>query len=334
MVIISQVCKITQSAIHAVASLPILLFAIMDRMLTRYMHKGLTWVDLESPTRDEVLAIVAEFDLRPLVGEDMLMPSTRARTELHGHYMYVVLHFPVLRHAHKNREQEIDFVIGKNFLVTARYDTIDPLHKFAKVFETTSVLSDSAQEPHAGLVFFSMLKVLYRSIDHELDQIRHRLRFIEEHIFVGEEVSMVTNISKASRDLLNLRQIIEPHREILHSLETEGPQFFGADFAPFLHTLGNEYFRVHNHLMREIESLHELRETNNSLLSTKQNETMKIFTIMAFTTFPLTLIATIFGMGTKYTPIIGTPGDFWIVIGLMVLAVTAMFAFFRSRKWL
>ena len=298
------------------------------------MHKDLVWVDLESPTREEVLEVIGEFDIRPLVGEDMLVPSTRARTEFHGHYAYVVLHFPALRHAHKNREQEIDFIIGKNFMVTARYDAIDPLHKFAKVFETSSVLAGPNQAPHAGMIFFSMLKVLYRSTDHELDQIRVRLRFIEEHIFVGEEVEMVTSISKASRDLLNLRQIIEPHREILHNLESEGPQFFGADFTPFLHTLGNEYFRVHNHLMREIESLHELRETNNSLLSTKQNETMKIFTIMAFTTFPLTLIATIFSMDTKDTPIVGAPGDFWIVIGIMVLAVTGMFGFFRSRKWL
>jgi hypothetical protein len=57
--------------------------------------------------------------------------------------------------------------------------------------------------------------------------------------------------------------------------------------------MSNEYYRVHNHVMRNTESLHELRETNNSLLTTKQNETMRVLTGMALLTFPLTLFVTI-----------------------------------------
>jgi magnesium transporter len=85
--------------------------------------------------------------------------------------------------------------------------------------------------------------------------------------------------------------------------------------------------------MREMESLHELRETNNSLLTTKQNETMKVFTILAFVTLPLSLIASIFEMNTRYTPIIGLPFDFWIIIGGMAVMSIAMFSFFKFKKW-
>jgi magnesium transporter len=86
--------------------------------------------------------------------------------------------------------------------------------------------------------------------------------------------------------------------------------------------------------MRLTESLHELRETNNSLLTTKQNETMKRFTILAFVTLPLTLLATLFSMDTKETPVVGLPHDFWIIIGIMFLAAGAMFVFFKRKKWL
>ncbi|MDR3572142.1 MAG: CorA family divalent cation transporter [Candidatus Pacebacteria bacterium] len=303
-------------------------------MQSRYEHGGLVWIDLESPTRDEVVALAEEFRLEPLVAEELLIPSTKSRAEFYGDYAYVVLHFPALHHSHSAPEQEVDFVIGRQFLITTRYDVVDPLHKFSKVFEVNSLLDESNIGEHAGFMFFYMLRKLYRSIDHEVEYVKHDLHVIEEHIFSGHEVQMVTGISKTARDLLNLRQTIEPHRETLHSFDEGAAAFFGPDFAPYLRQLSNEYYRVHNHIMRHTEFLHELRETNNSLLTTKQNETMKRFTILAFTTFPLTLFAALFSMDTKYQPIIGLPYDWWIIVGGMVAAVFVMFWYFKRQEWL
>ena len=78
----------------------------------------------------------------------------------------------------------------------------------------------------------------------------------------------------------------------------------------------------------------ELRETNNSLLATKQNEIMKVITIMAFSTFPLALIADIFGMGAVATPLLGHPFDFWIILGFMGIVGLAFLAYFHRRGWL
>ncbi len=228
----------------------------------------------------------------------------------------------------------MDFVIGRQFLITTHYEAIDPIHNFAKVFEVNTALDTGGMGKHAGFIFFALLKRLYTGVEHELEFIRRDLVTIEEHIFSGDEVIMVEAISRCARGLLNLRQIIEPHREVLHTLESEGAAFFGDDFTQYLRTLSNEYYKVHNHIMRLTESLHELRETNNSLLSTKQNETMKIFTIMAFTTFPLTLIAALFAIPAESTPILGRPHDFWIIIGFMALAVSIMLVFFKRRNWL
>jgi magnesium transporter len=303
-------------------------------MRTRYEHNGLVWLDLESPSRDEAQDVVDQFGVAPLVAEELLLPSTKPRADFYPDYVYLVLHFPALRHSHRSREQEIDFIIGKKFLVTTRYDTIDPMHKFSKIFEVNSVLDKSNIGEHAGFLFFALLKKLYKSVEHEVEFIKHDIAVIEEHIFAGHEVRMVTAISRVARDLLNLRQVIEPHREVLHEFEAKGATFFGEEFTPYLRALSDEYYRVHNHIMRETESLHELRETNNALLTTKQNETMKIFTILAFTTFPLTLIAAVFSMDTRYNPIVGLPYDFWIIIGLMAIITFCMFSYFKHKKWL
>jgi magnesium transporter len=303
-------------------------------MHSRYEHQGLVWVDLESPSRDEVQDIVNEFGIEPLIAEELLLPSTKPRIDFAKEYIYLVLHFPALRHSHKSHEQEVDFILGHNFLVTTRYDTIDPLHNFSKIFEVNTLLDKNQIGDHAGFIFFFMLKKLYKSIEHEVEFLRHTMSTIEKDIFEGHEVEMVTAMSNAGRDLLNLRQIIEPHREVLHDLEAAASKFFGDDYGPYARALSNEYYRVHNHIMRNTEILHELRETNNSLLSTKQNETMKVFTIMAFVTFPLSLIATIFGMGANDTPIIGMHGAFWLVLGIMITALLFMFLYFKHRRWL
>ena len=82
------------------------------------------------------------------------------------------------------------------------------------------------------------------------------------------------------------------------------------------------------------ETLLDLRITNDSLLTTKTNEIMKILTIVAFITFPLTLIAGIFGMNAKYMPFVVHDKDFFIILGLMVVTVFIMFAYFKFKKWM
>ena len=303
-------------------------------MHARHEYGDIVWVDLESPNALEIRQIATEFDLAENVAEELISPTTKARSEFYPDYLYIVLQFPALKHSHKTAQQEVDFVIGRDYLITVRYDTIDPLHKFAKVFEAQAMLNLHQAGDHAGFLFYQMLRKIYRGLDHELDYVRRELSLIEEHIFSGREVEMVAAISHTARGLLNLRQTIEPHRDVLHALEEHGPVFFGDEFSRYLRELSSEYYRVHNHIARATDSLHELRETNNSLLSTKQNETMKIFTIMAFFTFPLALLVDVIAFESAYNPIHGRPFDFWIVVGLVLGGLFLMFLFFKHRKWL
>lgn len=303
-------------------------------MLARHTHAGLTWIDLQSPTPKEVADIAVEFDLDQATAEELLLPAMKPRVEFADKWMYLILHFPSLRRGKKTREQEVDFVVGKNFIITTHYDEVDPLHKFSKVFEANAMLDRSHLGEHAGFLLFYMLKNLYKSLDHEVEFIRRDLANIEEHIFSGHEVEMVEAISRSARDLLNLRQTIEPHREVLHELEINGAKFFGDGFVPFLKGLSNEYYRVHNHIMRNTESLHELRETNNSLLTTKQNETMRVLTIMALLTFPLALFVAIIDVDTVDNPMTHVPHGFWMLVLSVIGAGGIMLWYFKHRKWL
>lgn len=303
-------------------------------MRSQYQHEGLVWIDLESPSQDDVRGIIETYHIAPLIAEELLVPSSKPRVVFESDYVYLVLHFPALRHSHSSTEQEIDFIIGKNFLITTHYETIDPLHNFSKVFEVHSVLEKSRFGEHAGFMFYYMLKSLYQAVENEVEYVLRELRHIEEDIFAGHEVHMVESISNSSRDLLTLRQRMEPHREVLRDFESVATQLFGSDFAPFVRSLTDDYYRVHNHIMRATESLHELRETNNSLLTTKQNETMRVLTLMALLTFPLALLVAVLDSNTISNPIVGHPYDFWIILALILALGGAMLWYFKYKRWM
>lgn len=305
-------------------------------MITRYRHRDVVWVDLESPTPDEVREVMEEYDIHPVVAEELLLPTLKPKVEFYdNHFIYLILHFPAFRHTHsEDGNQEVDFIIGRNFIITTRYDTIDPLHKFSKVFEVNSILDRSGVGNHAGYIFYFMIKKLYKALEHEIEYLTDTLREVEGKIFDGREREMVVELSRISRDLLIFKQAMMLHRDVLESLDPAGKSLFGSEFSFYLKSIVGEYYRVQSAIEANLNSLVELRETNNSLVSTKQNEVMKVLTIMAFVTFPLSVIASIFGMNTKVLPIVGRPHDFWIVIGIMFIATIVFFFFFKYRKWL
>ena len=304
-------------------------------MLTTYTHKKITWIDLESPSAEEVRSVMETYKLDAMVADELLAPSLKPKVEQYRDYLYLILHFPAFKHTHSGTpNQEIDFIVGKNFIITTHYDTIDPLHKFSKIFEVNSILGRDDMSEHAGFVFYHMMKKLYRALEHELDYIHDELARISDRIFRGEEREMVVEISKVSRELLNFKRATASHKEVLKSFETAGLQFFGESFAFHLHAVIGEHYRIANQIGGNIDMLAELRETNNSLLSTKQNETMKILTIISVFTFPLSLIAVVFSMNTPNNPVAGNPYDFWIVVGMMLAAAAGLFAYFKYKKWL
>jgi magnesium transporter len=307
-------------------------------MLTRYAQQNLTWVDLVAPTPEEVRSLMKEFELDPLIAEELLMPSFKPKVERRGDAIFVILHFPVLRMgasmgSAKRPEQEVDFIVGKHFLITTRYETIDPLHSFAKAFEVQSVLGRGAAT-HGGHLLAAMVRRLYEGLGAECDNVHRHLLDIEEHIFNGDERRMVIELSYTGRTIHDFRQSLLPHREMLESLEPVGSRFFGAEYAYYARELMGVYERVERSLDNLYGSLNELRATNDSLLNTKQNEIMKTLTVLAFLFLPLTFITGLFGMNTVSDPIIGGKGDFWILVGMMAALAICFFVYFKKKNWL
>lgn len=307
-------------------------------MRTDSIYKNVKWVDLENPTSAEVRELIEEFDIAPIVANELISPSIRSHVDVHPKFLYLILHFPHSYSPNANetetkKTQEVDFIIGKNFIITTHYDSIDALHDFSKVFEVQSILDKSDLANHGGFVFFYMAKHLYKQMINKVEMIQDLITETERKIFEGKQREMVTEISKLNRVVLTFKESVSSHHEVLRSFETAAHKFFGEDFRYHLEAIIGEYQKVATKIENTKEYLHELRMTNDSLLSTKQNEIMKNLTLMSFIFFPLTLVASIFGMNAINMPIIGGKFDFWIIVAIMFIFSLTTFFIFKKRKW-
>ncbi len=303
-------------------------------MLARYTKGHLTWIDCVSPTPAEVQALMREFSIDPAMAEELLLPSFRSKVERSGTTLYVILHFPTLHTGPSKNEHEIDFIIGKDCLITTRYLMLDPLHSFAKTFAVDTVLGQNVSATHGGHLFVSMTRSLYSALGHECASIERRLGDIEEHIFAGQEKQMVKRLSHVGRLIHDFRQSLLSHGEMLRSFEPVGARFFGAEFSFYAHELLSAYEQVEHRLARLREALVELRETNNALVSTKQNDIMQHLSAFALVFFAITSLVQLFGMSSSHIPLMDSPYGFWIVLSAVIGISLTFFVYFKSKDLL
>ncbi len=305
-------------------------------MISKHQHKKLTWIDLENPSKSEVLSLVEEYKIHPLIANELLETSDRSKVDVYEDCMYLILHFP--KYGHRDNDiliQEVDFIIGKDFLITTHYETVDPLLEFSKIFESNSILNKGSMDTHAGFLFYFIMRKMYEYTEYELEHVSNKLKEAEKKIFTGyNEKNMVEEMSVISKEIIDLRKAVKSHDEILASYQEAAKMFFGYKYGFYITAISGEYNKIWNSLDSMKEVLSDLKETNDSLFSAKANEIMKNLTIMAFFTLPLSLLASIFGMGAKYTPFFGRQDDFWIVISIMIAATVLTFLFFKLKKWI
>lgn len=301
-------------------------------MVSEHKIGRFTWLDMDCPAQKEIDAATERFKISLTAAKDMASPTPRPKVHNFGDHLYAVVHIPVFKHSHSGEEssQEIDFLVGENFLITVRYDSIDAVNTFAKAIE----VEDAIGRHHLRHPFFGLMREMHKSVFDELAWSEDWITEIERKIFSGKEKEMVIALSRASRNILNFRRITGPHRSILSWISDAARENWNKEFNIEMKSLWNNFIQISEIIENQKNLLEELRETNNSLLSTKENEIMKVLTIMAFVTFPLSLIAAIFGMNTSNLPIVGGPNDFWVVMGIMGMTTTFMFIFFKIKKWL
>lgn len=303
-------------------------------MTERFQAGKLTWLNLKNPTEDDLGTITREYGVPPSLMGDLLAPVPRNYAHQIDDVIKVAIDFPVVKRIDAEHPYEVKFIIMKHVLVTIQYEEMEGLDRFKKQFEVLTALKKTSKKLSGFNLFFSLMNELYNTSSSKLDYVESNLANIESEIFNDNERQMVVEIAKANKRLIAYRHTLLAHEDVLLELEelfcTSSPDFHKSD----VRNLRKSYQILLHRANSLFETLTAVRTANDSMLNTKQNETIKILTIMAFVTFPLALFSSMFGMNTVASPIIGHPYDFWIIVGIMITVTLCFFAFFRYKKWL
>lgn len=302
-------------------------------MITRYTYKEITWIDVSNPTPDEVREVVLEAKIPSEFSTDLSVMVPHSDSFAKKGALKLTLDFPVVHRTDMQQPHEVKFIVTKNHLVTFRYEEMEALHRFGKEFEVRCLLQNGTKTTPPRL-FVTLLNYLYTATYLKLDHLEARLREVEDGIFSAREREMVFEISDITRRLISFRQVMGAHEHALAHLAENVEVAFGKAFT--VHVA--EFKQHHQYLVSQMVALtsmvEDLRNTNMALLSTKENEIMKTFTILAFITYPLTLFTSTFGMNTVSAPIIGAPYDFWIIVIIMVAVSIIFFVYFKYKRWI
>ncbi len=299
--------------------------------------KALEWHHLMRPSPADLKWLKAHFHLHSLVMEELGHITVRPRVDRYDSYIYVVLHFPIFNEREKKTyAREVDFILTKKEFITVTYDPVGPLDDFFKRCSQERSSAEAYASKTSAHLFFHAMKDLYNFALRELDHIQENVNRLEERVFSTEheEETLIEDLSFVRRDVIDFRRSLKPQQVALEALVVQGTALYGASFRPFFEELIGEYQKVWNLVENNKEAIDALYDNNVTVLNIKQNESMRILSIMAFVTFPLVLFAQLFSMATVSTPIIGYRYDFWIIVAIMLLAATGMFMVFKRKRWL
>ncbi len=302
-------------------------------MVERLKQGTLRWFQLRNPSTEEVQTVLKELDISPMLMTDLTTPVPKNSAVSVDGVIKITLDFPVVKRIDVGHPYEVKFIISKNSLITVQYEEMEGIDRFKRQFEVATTLRKNQKRITGVDLFISIISNIYDSASTKLDYVESRLAEIEDEIFKDNEREMVSSISAVSKKLITFRHIIRSHEDIFREMQPFFIAQYGDTYTRDLQNIQGQFFMLQRHTNTLFETLTALRETNTAMLTTRQNEVIKNLTIMAFITFPLTLLSSMFGMNVTSAPIIGNNGDFWIIVGIMVLAVLAFFSFFKYKGW-
>lgn len=306
------------------------------RMIFRHKYHGGTWIDLERPSEDEIRDIAREFSIGENIEAELLSPTPAPIISGNADAAFLVFHFPA--HGAEDGDsgnQEIDIVVGKKYIITVHYEVIAPIYHLKKLLEAQALVETASHITTDTLLEIIFIH-LYTAVRDNLKHVADHLAHIEREMFNGNERATVRMISNVSRDFLHMEATLANQQESLNRFfkVITDRDFFDAAFSERVEHILAERTRISQLTKTHRAITTELRETNIALLESKQNEIMKTLTIITVVVLPLELIAFIFGMHARGTPLEQNPHAFLIIMGFMLAAVGMMVFYLIRKRWI
>ena len=295
---------------------------------------GLTWIHLDAPTLEETTLLAERFGWHPLDLEDVLSRRQRPKVDEYPDYLFGVLHFPVYDKAiQRLNAAELDFFVGNGYLVTLPAVELLPVTRLFGRCQEDRELREQLFTKGSGYLLYHILDDLFDYCFPILDKIGHKLDSVEDDMFEERAEDVVRDLSNVKQEIISYRKIIKPERSTLRLLERQVERFLPENLELYFDDIVDQSERIWDLLDNFKEVVEALEDTNESVISHRQNDVLRVLTVVTVILLPLTLITGIFGMNVHF-PGFETGAAFWAIVGFMLGLALALTAFFRLKRWL
>jgi magnesium transporter len=296
----------------------------------------LTWVNVVAPEVAAANRLAERFGWHPLDVEDIVSKRQRPKVDDYEEdgYLFTVLHFPVYdKTIQRLNGAELDAFIGPDYLVTIPNRELLPVTRLFARCEEDDAFREQLFAKGTGRLLYEVLDDLFDYCFPILDKIGHKLDSIEDEMFEGHAEDVVRDISNVKQEIISYRKVIKPERSTLRVLERRVDKFLPQELELYFDDIVDAAERIWDQLDNYKEVVDGLESTNESVISHRQNDVLRLLTIFSVVLLPLTLISGIFGMNVRF-PGENTGTAFWVVAALMLVTIVGMLGFFRLKRWL
>jgi magnesium transporter len=294
---------------------------------------GITWINIDGlPDAQAAEKLCQDFGWHQLILENLLDTTQRPKIEDFGTHCYIVL--KMLSYTKdKLASEQVTFVIGTNYVVTLqekefRGDVFDPVRK--------RIRSGFSRLRKCGVDYLT-----YRLTDAIVDyyfsvmeQMGDKIEKAEIETINRPDKSSLSSIQKLRKEMIYLRKVIWPAREVLNSMQ--------RGESPLIKEETRRYLRdVYDHAVQVIDTIETYRDMLALMLdiylssiSNRLNEIVKTLTIFSALFMPLTFLVGLYGMNFKYLPEFEWRYGYLMVWGIIIAIIGGMLIFFKRKKWI
>ena len=287
----------------------------------------LVWVSAVSPDAPTIEILRREFELHPLVVEDLERRRQRPKLDAYE-AQHVIVAYEVTEV--ESELSEIHLFIGPGWLVTVTWDPTPLLDGLRSQFAAGKGLGGGG----VGELLYAVLDAIVDSYFPELDRLSDRISDLEDRVLEGDaDRASLREVLVVKRRLLDLRRIVGPERDVANQLLRRDLDVIEPATVPYYQDLYDHIVRVIDQLDVYRDLLATLLDTRLTVASNSLNAIMKRLTAFTVVLMVPMLIAGVYGMNFDHIPELSWPLGYPMALGLMALAVVMAVTFFRRRGW-
>jgi magnesium transporter len=298
---------------------------------------GLTWLNIEGPTEAETAWLAEHHEFHPLDLEDVLSRRRqRAKIDEYDDYLFVVLHFPRFdKRSGRLQAAELNLFVAEDLVITLPNEPLKPISALWTRCQTREDARERFMSRGSAYLLYEIVDTMFDYCFPILDKIGFKLDAIEDAIFEGKSDEVVRDISNVKQEIINYRKIIKPQRPTLRMLERASQRYAPQDLEIYFDDIDDKNERIWDSLENYKEVAEALEATNESVITHRLNDMLKLLTIMSAVILPLTFITGFYGQNIDALPFAHHGAFTPVVLGLIMAVIAGgLLWWFRKRRWL